>query len=68
MLSARILSEFGMFLRLAAAPPAARVRTAFPIFQALGFPKTLLWVCAGRARNCHFIEGLTTGGPMAGKA
>jgi hypothetical protein len=68
MLSARISSEFGIFLRLAAALPAARVSTAFPICQALGFPNTLLWVCAGRARNCHFIEGFTTGGPMAGKA
>ncbi len=69
MLSARILSAFGMYFRLAASPLAVRVGTAaFSISLVLSFPRTLLKACVSRARDCYSIEGLTTGGLMAGKA
>jgi len=68
MLSARILSAFGMFFRPAATALAVRVRPpAFPSSRVLSFPRTLLWVCARRVRDCYFIEILTTRGLMARK-
>jgi len=69
MLSARILSAFGMFFGPAGTPPTVRFEIpAFPIFRGLSFPRTLLWACARRVRDCYFIETVTTRGLMARKA